>query len=327
METVANVTPTEQDANLSFDSNGELQFSEEGLKGFKELLKEGVHDEPRPTVEAEPEEPVKEPEAEEPEAKPEPKKKIKVAGQEIEVTEEELIAKAQQGEDYTRKMQALAEKERSYAPYDALITQLRTDPNLSQHIARYWQPQPQAEPARPQFDDPIEQLKWETKQEALAEFRKEMQQVVVPLQQTQMAHARQQGLNQVKAQVQADPDYTVVHNAIIEMVKALPAAIQKNAYLQLDQDPASYLEAFQAQKIKLAESKKSAPIKQEKTTETKRTERAPILESSNSAPTEEGIKTQRAKIDKAKARALREGSVEALQNLLETGGFLDNLLK
>jgi hypothetical protein len=31
------------------------------------------------------------------------------------------------------------------------------------------------------------------------------------------------------------------------------------------------------------------------------------------------------KIDKAKARALREGSVDALQNLLETGGFLDHL--
>jgi len=316
---VTEVTPTGQDEpGVSFDEHGELKFSEAGLEGFKELLKADVHDEPRPTQEAldetEKEEPDKE---EEPET---PKRKLKVDGQEIEVTEDELITLAQQGRDYTKKTQQLAEERNAMAPFDALIRQLKTDPALSQHIASYWKPQPATEPTKPQFDDPIEQLKWETKQEVLADFRKEMQAAMTPLH-------RQSALNQVRQQVQADPDYKEVHQAIVEMVQSMPPSIQKNMYLQLDQDPASYVEAFQAQKEKLAALKKAAPDKPitEKTVETKRTERAPILESAGVTPTEETQRTQRAKIDKAKAKVLRDGSVDALQDFLVTGGFLDHL--
>ena len=320
-EEIAEVTPTGQDGpGVTFDEHGELKFSEAGLEGFKELLKADVHDEPRPTQEAldetEKEEPDKE---EEPET---PKRKLKVDGQEIEVTEDELITLAQQGRDYTKKTQQLAEERNAMAPFDALIRQLKTDPALSQHIAKYWQPQPTTETTKPQFDDPIEQLKWETKQEVLADFRKEMQEAMTPLH-------RQSALNQVRQQVQADPDYKEVHQAIVEMVQSMPPSIQKNMYLQLDQDPASYVEAFQAQKAKLAAAKKGTPPVVEpitgKPVETRRTERAPILETTGTLPSEETIKTQRAKIDKAKAKVLRDGSVDALQSFLETGGFLDHL--
>jgi len=317
---VTKVTPTGQDeAGVSFDEHGELKFSEAGLEGFKELLKADVHVEPRPTQEALDEtEPKPEPE---PEIKPEsPKRKLKVDGQEIEVTEDELITLAQQGKDYTKKTQQLSEERNAMAPFDALIRQLKTDPALSQHIAKYWQPQPTTETTKPQFDDPIEQLKWETKQEVLADFRKEMQEAMTPLH-------RQSALNQVRQQVQADPDYKEVHQAIVDMVASMPPSIQKNMYLQLDQDPASYVEAFQAQKTRLAALKKAAPDKPitEKTGETRRTERAPILETTGTLPSEETQRSQRAKIDKAKAKVLRDGSVDALQDYLETGGFLDHL--
>jgi hypothetical protein len=330
--TVMEVTPEsgQDEKAISFDENGELQLSEAGLEGFKELLKDSVtNNTERPTEEETPE---KE-EAEEAEEKaiPEkkeapaetPKRKLKVDGQEIEVTEDELVTLAQQGKDYTKKTQQLADERNALAPYEALIKQLKTDPNLSQHIAKYWQPQQSQEPAKPTFDDPIEQLKWETKQEAIAEFRKEL----APLQQQQVMNARQQGLNQVRAQVQADPDYKEVHQAILDMVKSLPPAIQKNAFLQLDQDPASYLEAFQKEKLRIAANKKAAPEKTttEKTTETKRTERAPILETSGNAPSEESIKSHAVKISKAKAKAMREGGIDALQEFLEVGGFLDHL--
>jgi hypothetical protein len=359
MEESTVVTPEQgqDESALSFDSNGEMQFTEKGLEGFKELLKEGVKSDQRPVEEEaneEPEEepaPEKEPEKKEPAPADPPKKKLKVDGQEIEVTEDELIAKAQQGEDYTRKMQRLAEERNALAPYEALIAQLKTDPNLSQHIAKYWQPKPEAEPAKPKFDDPIDQLKWETKQEVLADFRKEMQGVIAPLQQNQANSLRQQEMERAKAQFQADPDYHAVSTAIMGQVMALPGAselvealriprapgqppdlsrvrnsLAKNAFLQLDQDMVSYAEAFQLHKQAIATGKKPVPDKPiEKSIESKRTERAPILESSNSAPSDDSIKSQKVKIDKAKARALREGSVDALQNLLETGGFLDHL--
>ena len=339
---VTEVTPTGQDEpGVTFDEHGELKFSEAGLEGFKELLKADVHDEPRPTAEA-----IEEPEKEETEEEKEPekepvKRKLKVDGQEIEVTEDELITLAQQGKDYTKKTQQLSEERNAMAPFDALIRQLKSDPALSQHIAKYWQPQP--ETTKPQFDDPIEQLKWEIKQEVLADSRKEMQAAINPLH-------RQSALNQVKQQVQADPDYTEVHGAIMGQVMALPGAseliaelqkgqnadlrtirnsLAKNAYLQLDQDPASYVEAFQQHKQALAAAKKGTPPVVEpitgKPVETKRTERAPILETTGTLPSEETVKSQRAKIDKAKAKVLRDGSVDALQDYLVTGGFLDHL--
>ena len=318
-----NATLEGQGAGLEFDEYGELKFTESGLEGFKELLKEGVQDNTPPAEEADPEpEPDPEPPKEEP---PEPevkKRKLKVDGEEIEVTEDELVSLAQQGKDYTKKTQQLAEQRTALAPYEALIKQLQTDPNLSQHIATYFQPKQEPAPATPQFDDPIEQLKYETKQEAIAEMRKELQQAVAPI-------SRQQALNQVRIQVQADPDYEAVHKAIFDMVKALPPSIQRNAYMQLDQDPASYLEAFKTEKERIIAGRSSKPPDTTNPPETppvkKTAERAPILESSNNLPSEASEKEQRAKLDKARKRIKNEGGIDALQSYLEMGGFLNHL--
>jgi len=312
MEETTVVTPEEgQDApSVDFDEYGELKFSEKGLEGFKELLKDDSDEAP----------PEAAPEIEEEAPPPVTTKRIKVDGQEIEVSEDELISLAQQGRDYTRKTQQLAEERNALAPYEALITQLRRDPNLSQHIAKYWQPQPQAPQQAPQFDDPIDQLKYETKQEALKEMRAEMQKA---FQSTVIPLHRQQALNQVKQQVMADPDYQEVHGKISEWVMSLPPSVRKSTYTQLDQDPRSYIEVFQTFKQNMAASQ--APATQTKPQEIRRTERAPILESSNSAPNVDDVKSQRAKIDKAKARMLRDGGTEALQGFLEAGGFLEHL--
>jgi hypothetical protein len=323
-----NATPEAvQGEDVAFDEKGELQLSEAGLDGLKELLKEGVVNEAMPEEEnpEEPDEPAKETREEKPPKetpKEPPKRKLKVDGQEIEVSEDELVTLAQQGRDYTRKTQQLAEERNALAPYQALIKQLNENPALNQHIAKFWQqPQEPQTPKPQEFDDPIDQLRWEIKQEIMAETRKEIQQTAAPLQ-------RMTVLNQVKAQVQADPDYKEIHQAIIDQVKSLPPAIQKNAYLQLDQDPQSYMEAFAHFKGLKAQNKTTpeTPTEKQETLKTvKRTEKAPILESSNSAPSEDTVKLQRVKIDKAKARALREGSTDALQSFLEVGGFLDHL--
>lgn len=307
--TVVTLEEGQDGPGVDFDEYGELKFSEKGLEGFKELLKDDSDEAPpEPAPEEEEEPPLV------------TTKRIKVDGQEIEVSEDELISLAQQGRDYTRKTQQLAEERNALAPYEALITQLKRDPNLSQHIAKYWQPQPQAPQQAPQFDDPIDQLKYETKQEALKEMRAEMQKA---FQSTVIPLHRQQALNQVKQQVMADPDYQEVHGKISEWVMSLPPSVRKSTYTQLDQDPRSYIEVFQTFKQNMAASQ--APATQTKPQEIRRTERAPILESSNSAPNVDDVKSQRAKIDKAKARMLRDGGTEALQGFLEAGGFLEHL--
>jgi len=246
------------------------------------------------------------------------KKKIKIDGQEEELTEDEIISYAQKGKDYTRKTQQLAEEKNALTPYSALIKQLQADPNLSKHIADYWQ-KPIAKEESPKFEDPIEQLKWEIKQDILGETNRKIQEATIPF-------AKQFTIQQVQARVMADPDYQEVHGKILEYVQGLPPTLQKTAYLQLDQDTNSYLEMFNHFKGLKASDKKE-PTPPVKTPEpVKKTERAPILESSNTAPSEEAVAGQKVKLDKSKAKALKNGSVEALQEYLEAGGFLNNIL-
>ncbi len=256
-------------------------------------------------------EPTTEPDGEEPE-----KYTIKWQGQDKEVTQAELLDLAQKGFDYTQKTQTLAEERNRLAPYEGLATLIKSDPVKAAQIAAILSGQvSQKPPDKPTFDDPIEQLKWEVKQEAKAEFQEEMQRNIAPLH-------RQQALNQVKQQVQADPDYQEVHAKIVEMVKAQPPALQKAMFLQLDQDPATYVEAFQHFKnLKAAKPTTTEPPKP-----VKKDTHAPILEAGGVAAPE-GIegKAKAERITKMKAKALRSGDPREIANWLGASGALDHL--
>lgn len=241
---------------------------------------------------------------------------IKWQGQEKEVTQAELLDLAQKGFDYTQKTQALATERDQLAPYQGLANLIKSDPVKAAQITAILSGQAlQAQPEKKTFDDPIEQLKWETKQEALAELRKEMAANIAPIH-------RQQALNQVRSQVQADPDYQEVHTKIIEMVKAQPPSIQKAIYLQLDQDPAAYLDAFQHFKQQKAQKPETTPIPKP----VKKDTHAPILESGGvEAPAGIEKKAQAERLSKQKAKALREGSTSALADWLKASGAIEHL--
>ena len=240
---------------------------------------------------------------------------IKWQGQDKEVTQEELLNLAQQGFDYTQKTQALAQERDQLAGVQGLATLLRSDPVKAAQIAAIISGQtPQKEPDKPQFDDPIEQLKWETKQEVLADFRKEMQQNIGPLH-------RQSALNQVKAQAQADPDYKEIHQQIIDMVASQPPALQKALYLQLDQDPATYMETFQHFK-----TKKATVLEPTAAKVVKKETKAPFLDTGGVASVEGVVgkeKTQR--LTKQKASALRSGDPLAIADWLQDSGAINHL--
>ncbi len=255
------------------------------------------------------EEEVKEPEVEEPE-----KYTIKWQGQEKEVSQDELLDLAQKGFDYTKKTQDLALERDNLAPYVGLANRIKADPTLANQIADLVAgKQPQPKPEVKTFDDPIEQLKWEIKQETLAEAKREISAAAIPMQ-------RMQVLNAVKAEVQRDPDYAEIHQQIIDMVKSQPPAIQKTLYLQLDQDPQAYVETFQQFKnnraSKVTETPK--PLK----TET----HAPILESGGvTAPEGVESKAKVERISKMKAKALRSGDPTSVADWLKASGAIDHL--
>lgn len=253
---------------------------------------------------------------------------IKWQGQDKEVTQTELLELAQKGFDYTSKTQALAAERDQLAPYVGFVNQVKANPILASQIADLiagkapQAPQPPAGPEKPKFDDPIDQLKWEIKQEALAEARKEMQANLLPLH-------KQAALNQVRLQVQSDPDYATVHQQIVEMVKAQPPAIQKTLYLQLDQDPQAYMDTFQyfknqkAQGTTATTTSTAAPLPKP----LKRETHAPILETGGvAAPEVIRDKEKAARLSKQKAKALRNGDPRQIADWLLDSGAINHLL-
>jgi hypothetical protein len=232
-----------------------------------------------------------------------------------------LIDLAQKGFDYTQKTQALAQERDQLAPYQGIAKIMLSDPiraaQIAQILSGQAQQPPQAQPAQKKFDDPIEQLKWETKQEAIAEMRQELVQGIAPLH-------RQQALNQVKMAVQTDPDFREIQSKILDMVKSQPPALQKSLFAQLDQDPASYLETFNYFK-----QQKAPPTETKETTAPKPAKKethAPLLDKGGvEAPDVIEGKERTQRINKMKAKALRSGDPSEIANWLKESGAIDHL--
>lgn len=241
---------------------------------------------------------------------------IKHQGQDKEVTEQELFELAQKGFDYTKKTQELAAERDNLSPYVGLANTIKARPELAQKIADLIAGKQEVSHEDPQqFDDPIEQLKYEIEQKASSVAEQKIQAALQPLQ-------RMQVLNAVRSEVQRDPEYREIHQSIIDMVKSQPPQIQKTLYLQLDQDPQAYLEAFQH--FKKQRSSTAQPTEAPKPVS--RVTKAPILEAGGvSAPDAVQSKEKAEKLSKMKAKALRNGDPKAISEWLGASGALDHL--
>lgn len=273
------------------------------------------------TVEAKPDQPqeevTEETPTEETETPDETQKYIiKHQGQDKEVTEQELFELAQKGFDYTKKTQELAAERDNLSPYVGLANTIKARPELAQKIADLIAgKQEAAHEATQQFDDPIEQLKYEIEQKASSVAEQKIQAALQPLQ-------RMQVLNAVRSEVQRDPEYREIHQSIIDMVKSQPPSIQKTLYLQLDQDPQAYLEAFQH--FKKQRGSTAEPTEAPKPVS--RVTKAPILEAGGvSAPDSVQTKEKAERLTKMKAKALRSGDPKAISEWLGASGAIDHL--
>ena len=315
------------------DENG---LPEVGTDDFLSAV--GLDDETEPEPEKQPEKPP----AKEPEKKPEKppekaeekppdklpevtKRKIKHQGKEIELDPDKEIELIQKGFDYTQKMQALAAERQQLTASMGLIQAVQKDPELRKKIAEHLTGQITGEPKKPEppkFDDPIEQLKWETRQEVLKEVE---QRFVKPMQQQQQTMTHQQVIDQVRMQVQADPMYAEVQEAIRAEVAALPPTIAQNVYRTYDQNPKAYLEAYQIKRQQIA-AKKGKPQEAAKAMPepVKREERAPILESAGNLPSDAEASKEREAL-KALNKKARAGDYRALGELLLKGDMLKGI--
>jgi hypothetical protein len=104
------------------------------------------------------------------------------------------------------------------------------------------------------------------------------------------------------------------------MVASQPPSIQKTLYLQLDQDPTAYMEAFQHFK-----QRKATPKDTTKSQIVKKEVKAPILDAGGVASSETGSTERRQRISKQKAAALRSGDPMAIGEWLKDSGALDHI--
>jgi len=290
----------------------------------------GLTDEKEPEPEREkqpaPDRPPEKPKEDKPEVT---KRKIKWQGQEVELDPDKEVEFIQKGFDYTQKMQQLAEERNQLTPHLGVVKAIQNDPALRQKIAEHLiggqagQQPVQQQP--PKFDDPIEQLKWETKQEVMWEVE---QKIARPMQEQNAALTHQQLLSQVASKVQTDPLYTDVQAALHHEVRSLPPSVAQNVYMQYDQNPRAYLEAYQLarQRVIAAKQQTQAPKGQTPMPEpVKREEHAPILEGAKNAPTEAEVGKRNESLKALNKRA-RAGDYRALGELLLKGEMLKGIV-
>lgn len=296
-------TPTESAEHVSLGDNGVIMLSPEA-----EAVMNGVE---MPVVE-------EEEEAATPAAEPAATaRKIKWNGQEVEVQPEQEVELLQKGYNYEQKMAALEAERAKLTSYQGLVSAIEASPDIRQKVSAalgYQQEQP-VQQAMPQFDDPIEQLKWETRQETLKEVEERF---FKPIQQQQQMTAHQQALNQVRQTVQADPQYAEVQAAIIQQIQAMPESIGKNLYHQLDQDPQSYIDMYKTVKERLKPNTTNLSQNTDvMPAPTKRETKAPLLEgTTRNVPDASEQQRQTAHI-KELEKKVRNGDFRAAGELME----------
>lgn len=217
-------------------------------------------------------------------------RKIKWNGQEVEVKPEQEIELLQKGYNYEQKMAQLEQDRARIQAYNGLVSAIESSPAIKAKVAEalgYGAQAPVNE--QPTFDDPIEQLKWETRQEVLKEVEEKF---VKPMQQQNQLNAHQQQLQAVRQSVQQDPMFQQVQTAIIEQIKTLPESIGKGLYQQLDQNPQAYIDMYRSVRERIAAQPQPTQQVAEAPQPTKRETKAPILESGNN-PVSESAESQK----------------------------------
>jgi len=245
---------------------------------------------------------------------------IKWGGSEIEIGKDDLIKFAQQGYDYTRKTQDLAERERMIAPYEGLFRNIQTDPQFASYLAQYFHNK-QATPQKPHFDDPLAEMRWDVKQEVLKEVNDLLGKILAPVVQNQAVQG-------VRSQAVADPYYRETVAAMQKHLETLPPVTKAAVFQNWDTNPQAFMDAYRHYRqgvVAHAEKNKQTPPLNPNPNPGKSVKKAPVLEAAGAHNQTSGDAEKLAKLKKQKTAALRSGDTDAIAAWLEATGMLDNI--
>ena len=213
--------------------------------------------------------------------------------------------------DYTKKAQQVAEYRQQIAQF------------LQQQEAQRQQAQQPKQQERPEFSDPVEELKWEAKEAAKAELQKEFQ----SRDQRLNAVQHQMYIEGVKQHFKTDPMYPQVQQLIQEHVKNLPPSVGQDLYRRLDADPRAYAEMYQTVRGRLSQLAQQQPQRQQsQPTAVRRETKAPILESGGGDPGSHVSKAKTKQNDIIKRVRTGKASSGDLGSYLESLGAIDRLV-
>lgn len=186
--------------------------------------------------------------------------KLKVNGEELELPEDKLVVLAQQGVDYTKKTQALSERARQLDAWSAVIERIQGDPALQARFRALFDEQHQGKPQAPQAQeppaDPIDRLKWEIRQEVLAEVDAK----VKPLAEKPQVLEQAMQLQAFKNELQRDPAYPQAMQLVQQYVANQPPFVRDDLYRRLDSDPRAFMEVYgPARAHALAQAQQASP--------------------------------------------------------------------
>ena len=298
-----NETPQEEQPEFALDENGNLHWNTDE---FNHLNEEQDSDSEEEEEQPEQQEEVKE--QKEPEE--EPKYKVKVDGEEIEVTQDELLRGYMRQRDYTQKTQRLAEQRRQF----------------EQYRPQYQQPQPQRTQETQDMGDNLNEIAKQiaarnlglSSPEDLSELDFDHITAVVEAKQSLINQRnammnRQQNINNLEAQLRSEePKYDEIMANINNAMQNIPVSQfnrLKQAYNEGNPEPLREFfkemqKDYYSNAIQKVEQKKNKPV--------------PKVVPSGNTPIEQ--KTQRKKID---FRQLGSMSTDQKAKLLLDMGFVD----
>ena len=299
-------TPQEQEREdpepeFVLDENGSLQWNTDEYDDKEE--QDSEEEQPEPSQEEQ---------ESEPEQEEEPKYTVKVDGQEIEVTQEELLRGYMRQRDYTQKTQALAEQRRQFEQYRPQYQQ-----------PQYQQPQPTQQEDR---GDDLNSLAKDlaarrlglNSVEDLSELDFDHITAVVEakqalLNQRNYMMQRQQNINNLEAQLRSEePKYDEIMANVNEAMQNLPVSQfnrLKQAYNDGNPEPLreffkSMQKDYYAKAIQKVEQKKKTSV--------------PVVEHSANTPIQQTKK--KSKVD---FRKLGQMTSDQKAQVLIDLGFLD----
>ena len=255
--------------------------------------------------------------------------KVKVDGEEMEVTEEELRKGYQTARHLTQKGQKLAEEEKALAAHQGILKHWE-NPEFVKHAMGFFD-KPATQPEQPP-EDPFERIKWDARQEALQGVQPTLDKQAQEI--AQIRKDTDAGTLHSQLAARDGQDYQVVVNNLESFIQSkFPPTAAASMIKQANDDRQTFIEVYDMALADLRHYMEQNPAEETpednpkpQVPQIKRTPvKPPVLETPAADTSEAERLASKKETAKLKAKALRDGDPDAMGQWFEKIGLIDHL--